>query len=331
MGLFLWAREVSLHRHVFVEPSGVGADLVFKVEERLASVRSQFQHIEVWRSKFFGKILAIDGDLMLTEHDESSYHEMIAYTPLVYRPKAVAVLVVGGGDGGTVGQVLRHENVRNVTVVEIDEAVPRVCHKHFSWLAASLNNSRVTLHLRDGAVWAAEEAIHHPGQFDVAIVDSTDFGAAAPLSRASFQRNLHRLLKLGGLLVINLTSLSWNLELVRTTVRRQRRVFKYVRVFQIFQPTYTSGHYCFMLCSDTTDPATMPPPWAAFERRGLAMKYFSPSVHKAAFALPEFARRMVDEEGKKDEGEQTKEKTSNTQRALQGSEQAARAIPNDEL
>jgi spermidine synthase len=317
LGLFLpFARDALLprcslppflQRPLFVEPSGVGADLAFTLTGCLASVRSPHQHIEVLDTSFFGKVLAIDGDLMLTERDEFGYHEMIAHVPLAYRPRAAAVLVIGGGDGGTVGQVLRHRNVRRVTVVEIDEAVVRVCREHFPRLAASLSDSRVALYFQDGAAWASQRAAElgppaqqqtTEGRFDVAIVDSTDFGASAPLSRASFQRALHRLLAAGGMLVINLTSLSWQLDTARLMVRRQRRIYKYVRVFQMHQPTYTSGHYCFMICSDTTDPAaTAQVPWAALEARGLEMKYYSRAVHEAAFALPEFARRAVDGEG----------------------------------
>jgi len=129
--------------------------------------------------------------------------------------------------------------------------------------------------------------------FDIIIVDSTDFGAAQPLFEERFHRQLKQVMTKNSVLVINLTSLPWQLELVRTSVARQRRIFRYVRVFQIYQPTYTSGHYCFAICSDTIDALeTGVIDWTA-ATRGLRMQYYSQEVHVAAFALPEFARKAM--------------------------------------
>lgn len=274
----------------FVEPSGVGADLVFDVT-RIFSVQSKFQKIEVLRSEFFGYILAIDGDLMLTQRDEFVYHEMIAHVPAAYIPNASDVLIIGGGDGGTAKQLLRRP-VKHITVVDLDEEVVHVCRRFFPRLAAAFDDHRVRLEFEDGAEWVGN-AVRKQKTFDIIIVDSTDFGAAQPLFEEHFHRQLRQLMAKIAVLVINLTSLPWQLESVQRSVARQRRIFRFVRVFQIHQPTYTSGHYCFAICSNSVDALETGTIDFTAVTHGLYMQYYSPEVHEAAFALPEFARRAI--------------------------------------
>lgn len=274
----------------FVEPSGVGADLVFDVT-RIFSVQSKFQKIEVLRSEFFGYILAIDGDLMLTQRDEFVYHEMIAHVPAAYIPNASDVLIIGGGDGGTAKQLLRRP-VKHITVVDLDEEVVHVCRRFFPRLAATFDDHRVRLEFEDGAEWVGN-AVRKQKTFDIIIVDSTDFGAAQPLFEEHFHRQLRQLMAKTAVLVINLTSLPWQLESVQRSVARQRRIFRFVRVFQIHQPTYTSGHYCFAICSNSVDALETGTIDFTAVTHGLYMQYYSPEVHEAAFALPEFARRAI--------------------------------------
>lgn len=121
----------------------------------VASVQSKYQKIEVLKSDFFGHILTIDGDLMLTERDEFIYHEMIVHVPMAYVPTASRILVVGGGDGGSARQLLRRESVERVTVVELDEEVVRISREFFPRLAAALGDDRVELRLESGADWVA--------------------------------------------------------------------------------------------------------------------------------------------------------------------------------
>lgn len=281
----------------YAQPSGVGADLVFDTAP-VASVQSKYQKIEVLKSDFFGHILTIDGDLMLTERDEFIYHEMIVHVPMAYVPAASRVLVVGGGDGGSARQLLRRESVESVTVVELDEEVVRISREFFPRLAEALADPRVELRLESGADWVARQVAQKGAdeKFDIAIVDSTDFGASEPLFEEAFHRRLRQLLAKGGVLVINLTSLPWQLGQVQASVYRQRLLFKYVRVFQIYQPTYTSGHYCFLICSDEMDPLdTGSVDWQSYEDEELEMGYYSRRVHEAAFALPQYAVAAISE------------------------------------
>lgn len=284
----------------------------------VASVQSKYQKIEVLKSDFFGHILTIDGDLMLTERDEFIYHEMIVHVPMAYVPTASRILVVGGGDGGSARQLLRRESVERVTVVELDEEVVRISREFFPRLAAALGDDRVELRLESGADWVAQQVAQKEAEkFDIAIVDSTDFGASEPLFEEAFHRRLRQLLAKGGVLVINLTSLPWQLGQVQASVYRQRLLFKYVRVFQIYQPTYTSGHYCFLICSDEMDPLdTGSVDWQSYEDEELEMGYYSRRVHEAAFALPQYAVVAISE---------AMEKAVRDRRAATGKEEEAHA------
>ncbi|MDP8226100.1 MAG: hypothetical protein P9L89_00455 [Candidatus Celaenobacter polaris] len=121
-----------------------------RITKSLEKIKSEFQEIEVVESESFGKILLIDGVIMLTEADEFCYHEMIVHVPLCVHTKAQKVLVIGGGDGGTVREILKHDNIKEVEVCEIDEKVIEVSKKHFPYLANGFNDPRVKIYCEDG-------------------------------------------------------------------------------------------------------------------------------------------------------------------------------------
>ena len=162
------------------------------------------------------------------------------------------VLIVGGGDGGACREVLRHTNVQRVVLVDIDEKVVEVSRRHFPQLADKcFDDPRVTVLHEDAARWA-EQATRDSEAFDVVLVDSTDFGAADSLHTPAFYRALRSLAREGaGIVVINLTSLSWNLGGARHTTTMQAETFEHVAVYQVFQPTYMSGHYAYSLRSES--------------------------------------------------------------------------------
>jgi spermidine synthase len=242
-----------------------GVSLAFDTEALLEDVQTLYQHIQVRQTRAFGKILLIDDDLMLTERDEGSYHEMLAHVPLNYLPTASDVLIVGGGDGGACREVLRHPNVQRVVLVDIDEKVVEISRRHFPYLAdGCYDDPRVTLLHEDAALWAEQALTGADRQrFDVVLVDSTDFGAADSLHTAEFYDMLRALARDGdGIVVINLTSLSWNLAGARRTVTLQAEIFEHVAVYQVFQPTYMSGHYAYTFMSGAVDPLSSRIDWA---------------------------------------------------------------------
>jgi hypothetical protein len=162
------------------------ADLAFhQITAHLTHVQSKFQTIDVYRDEFFGNILVIDGDLQLTDHDEASYHEMLAHIPLNYIPNAKRALVVGGGDGGAAREVLRHRNIEHVSLVDIDKLVVDVCQQYFPSLARAYNDPRMAFFPTDAVAWT-QQAAQVGKKFDVVLVDATDFGAGGPLHSAQF-------------------------------------------------------------------------------------------------------------------------------------------------
>ena len=121
-----------------------------KVDRQLYSGRSEFQRIDIFDSKEFGRFLTLDGYMMLTEMDEFIYHEMITHVPMCVNPDAHDILVIGGGDGGTVRELLRYPTVRHIDLVEIDELVVEVCKKYLPQTAGCLSDPRISIHYEDG-------------------------------------------------------------------------------------------------------------------------------------------------------------------------------------
>jgi len=214
---------------------------------------------------------------------------MLVHVPVNCLSAAGEVLIIGGGDGGACREVLRHPNVQRVVLVDIDEKVVEVSRRHFPHLANScFDDPRVTLLHEDAALWA-DQAIRNSVAFDVVLVDSTDFGAADSLHTPMFYTKLRSLAQDGaGIVVINLTSLSWNLGSAQHTVAMQADIFEHVAVYQVFQPTYMSGHYAYAFMSGAVDPLSSAVDWKAYEAKHLdaEMFYYTPAVHSAAFQLP---------------------------------------------
>jgi spermidine synthase len=332
--------------------------LVYEVTSELARGLSSMQELSVLETRFFGRIMVIDKEIMVTERDEPHYHEMIAHVPLAYRAQEpeLDVLVIGGGDGGTLQQVLRHSNVKRATQVEIDGAVINASKAYFPALATGFDDPRATVIIADAAKWVADraaslESMESSGggdsgggtggeevdgdrdgtrgnggegtdagtgagsgagagarrgdanasswamQFDVILVDSTDYGLAVPLFTVEFYTHLRRLLRQDGILTFNVDSPSWAPHNVQAASERIRDIFPHAHFYQIFQPTYTSGHYTFCFASDTVHPYNTPVDWDAARRtlKGSTppSRYYTPNVHMAAFALPAFVDEMT--------------------------------------
>ncbi|KAJ1638223.1 spermidine synthase, partial [Pavlovales sp. CCMP2436] len=241
--------------------------------------QSPFQHIAVYETNFHGRILTIDTALMLTERDERNYHEMLSHVPLNYLPEARRVLVIGGGDGGTVTQAVRHANLREVVWVEIDEIVVRTSRKYFPKVSAGADDSRVKLLI------PPSPPLPHTTGFDVVLIDSTDFGQAEPLFSAEFYASVKRLMSRRSILCVNADSPQWGQVRLVQFVDRLAQVFKHVHVYQSYQPTYSSGHYAFVFASDEIHPTQSPIDWAAWESLKAETRYYTPDVHYAAFML----------------------------------------------
>jgi spermidine synthase len=263
---------------------------VFLYEQKLASVRSRYQKIEVFQTKEHGRILLIDDFMMLTEDSEFVYHEMMVHVPLAVHKTAKEVLVIGGGDGGTVRELLKYPRLKKITLVEIDEEVIRVCREYFPHLAGSLSDPRVEVIIGDGA----EYVKNLRGSVDVVIIDSTDpFGPAELLVSQSFYRDCRRALGTRGLLMQQMASPFFTPDVFVKAFYHMRQVFPAVHPILVPTPFYVSSDWSLGLASESdTDwtSAISPSSWESISY----LKYYNLDVHRESFALPNFVRRLWD-------------------------------------
>lgn len=199
------------------------AGMTFKVEKTLFAGESRFQKVDIVRTVTHGAILLNDGRMMLSEKDEFIYHEMIAHVPLFVHPLPKRVLVIGGGDGGTVREVLRHKSIERVVMVEIDELVVNACRKHIPSVSCALDDPRLELRIEDGVRYVSDTK----ETFDVVLIDSTDpVGPAEPLFNKAFYKNVASLLGSGGIMVSQSESPFYDYEIQKSMLMNQRPFFK---------------------------------------------------------------------------------------------------------
>jgi len=217
-----------------------GSAFSFKIVKKLHEETSEFQKIEIYETTKFGNLMVIDGFTMVTDLDNFLYHEMMSHPALYTHPKPDNVLIIGGGDCGTLKEVLKHPEVKRAQQVEIDERVTRLSEIYFPDLCSSNDDPRAELHFVDGIKWVKDTA---PGSYDVIIVDSTDpIGPAEGLFNEAFYRNCHQALGENGILVQQSESPLYHLKLIRDMRTAMRNSgFSDVRTYDFPQPIYPSG------------------------------------------------------------------------------------------
>ncbi|WP_324669497.1 polyamine aminopropyltransferase [Geochorda subterranea] len=271
----------------FTEKQLPTVGLSCRVVRTLEVRQTAYQHLAVLETEPWGRMLVLDGMIQLTVADEFVYHEMLAHVPLVAHGQARRVLVVGGGDGGTVREVLRHPEVEEVVLAEIDPEVVEVCQRHFPETAACLDDPRVRLAIGDGIAHVAE----HPDTYDVILVDSTEpVGKAVGLFGESFYASCRQALRPGGLMVAQTESPFYNPQLIARCHVAMRQAFGNARLYLAPVPTYPSGLWSFMAASLGPDPS-VPAGEAGGTPSGL--RYYSREVHRAAFVLPPFVHALL--------------------------------------
>jgi len=276
----------------FAEPPIRGWQQRFQVRERLFVGDSPYQHVEVLDTVPFGRMLTLDGAAQTTEADEHVYHEMLVHVPLFQHPTPRRVLIIGGGDGGTLRRVLQHPVALAVNV-EIDELVVRAAREHLPGISAgAFDDPRAQVIIGDGAHFLQETEL----RFDVILVDSTDpVGAAKALFSADFFRSARRALAPGGLYAMQSGSPLLQSAELAEVARALASVFPSVRTYLASIPAYPGVLWSFTLAA--RDGALELPPQAELERRlaasGIQTGYYTPEVHRAAFALPAFVAALV--------------------------------------
>lgn len=264
-----------------------------EVEKQLYSGQSPFQSIEVFKSKDLGKVLVIDNSLMLTEKDEQIYHEMIVHVPMAVLPSVQKVLVIGGGDGGALRELVRYPEIQSIDLCEIDQQVVTVSKKYFPKLTVGYKDPRVHTFFEDGLRWVRGKT----ETYDLIIVDSTDpFGPGESLFTREFYGNCFKALKPDGVVVNQHESPYYkqNARLVRETNARTKQVFPLNRIYQAHIPTYPSGHWLFGFLSKKYDPIKDLDA-QRWNQRQLKTFYYNTDLHQGAFALPNYVKRLIDE------------------------------------
>lgn len=261
-----------------------------KVNKQLYSGQSEFQRIDVFESEEFGTFFTLDGLMMATEKDEFIYHDMIVHVPMATNPDIKNVLVIGGGDGGTVRELTRYETIESIHMVEIDKLVVDVCRKYMPLTSCKLDDPRVQLFFEDGLKFVRTKE----NAYDLIIVDSTDpFGPGEGLFTREFYGNCYKALNEKGILVNQHESPYYegDARAMKRAHKRIREFFPISRVYQAHIPTYPSGHWLFGFASKEFDPLQFDA--EAWNKLGLKTKYYNTEIHKGSFALPNYVLEML--------------------------------------
>ncbi|RJE46524.1 MULTISPECIES: polyamine aminopropyltransferase [unclassified Dehalobacter] len=262
-----------------------------KVDEQLYNGQSEYQRIDVFKSKEFGTFLTLDGLMMVTEKDEFIYHDMIVHVPMATNPGIKNVMVIGAGDGGTVRELTRYDGIENIDMVEIDKMVVDVCREYLPQTASKLDDPRVHLYFEDGLRFVRSRE----NTYDLVIVDSTDpFGPGEGLFTREFYGNCFKALKEDGILVNQHESPYYD-EYAQAMQRAHKRIREYFPICKVYQahiPTYPSGHWLFGFASKKYDPV-MDVKEETWNQLGIKTRYYNTDIHKGSFALPTYVKDLL--------------------------------------
>lgn len=266
--------------------------MAFRIKETIFSEASPYQRVEIVDTVGYGKMLFNDGIAMIAERDECIYHEMIAHVPLLIHPEPKTVLVIGGGDGGTVREVLKHPSVTQCTLCEIDECVIRACKEHIPQTAGCLRDDepRLKIMINDAVEFIKKD----DACYDVIIVDSSDpVGPAAPLFGAGFYKDVSARLTDHGLVVAQAESPFLYQEEQKGLVSIIKEKFAHVFVYNFTTMTYPGGLWSFAMAGKKD----ICPTRIADKKRLRAviggLQYYTPEIHTAAFSLPVFQQKNL--------------------------------------
>ncbi len=258
---------------------------VYDVEEIICSRRTACQHLLIFRSRYFGRVLALDGVVQLTERDEHFYHEMLTQVALHAHPDPADVLIIGGGDGGSLREVLKHEAVKRVQLVELDGGVIEAAREFLPSLSSGFADPRAHVLVGRGEGFLASTA----DKFDLVVVDSTDpVGPAARLFTEECLAAAAAVLKDDGMLVAQTESLHFHADFIREVQRRLARFFRIVDLCTAPLSTYGGNWWTFSIGSRAYDPRVPRRPCT------VSTRYYAEDVHRQAF-LPGSLRRKLRE------------------------------------
>lgn len=266
-----------------------GARTSIKIGATLFEGESLYQKLQVVETPHFGNMMILDGCIMLTEANEFAYHEMIAHVPLFVHPHPERVLIIGGGDGGTAREVLKHACVKECVMVEIDALVVEKSKEFFPRVACELENPRLTLLIEDGIKYIENNL----NAFDVILIDSTDpVGPAEGLFSKEFYQKAFQALKEDGLLTAQAESPYYFKKVQKELFKVLNEVFPYTTMYLSFIPFYPSGMWSFALASKKYEENTQPRITGIQKMEG-TLHYLNEAVFKGCFALPTFVKQNL--------------------------------------
>ncbi|ESN92017.1 hypothetical protein HELRODRAFT_186166 [Helobdella robusta] len=274
-----------------INPMWPGQCMSLKVQNVLHEEKSKFQDILIFDSQSHGRVLVLDGVIQLTEKDEFTYQEMMAFLPVNSHPDPKNVLVIGGGDGGIVRELVKHPKVESIVLCEIDDRVLDLCRQYLPSLSSALDHSKVKVHVGDGF----EFMKGHKDAFDVIITDSSDpVGPAESLFKKEYYELIRSALKKDGVLCSQGECIWLHLDLIKNMIDFCKELFPSVSYACTPVPTYPSGQIGCLLCSlsqktDFKEPVIK---FTEEEMELMKLKCYTPAFHTACFSLPNFAKKV---------------------------------------
>ena len=262
------------------------------IKDPIVSVNSEFQSIEIFENPFFGKVLTLDGVMQTTERDEFFYHEMFVHVPLFSHQNPKKVLIIGGGDGGILREVLKHSTVESVVMVEIDGMVVSSCKEHMPSLSAgAFTNAKAEVIIGDGIDYVKNTT----QTFDVIIVDSTDpINCGEVLFTKEFYQNAKNILNEGGIIATQSGVPFFQSDELKHIKDKLGSLFQHFTFYVVPVPTYVGGFMCLSLATDALLQLNNKELVAKrLSKENLALKYYNADIHIASFALPEYIKKIL--------------------------------------
>ncbi|MEQ8428747.1 MAG: polyamine aminopropyltransferase [Gammaproteobacteria bacterium] len=280
---------MSLDKNWYTEAAG-GFAMSLEITEKLHEEQTPYQKLEIFETRSFGRLMTLDGLTMLTSRDNFVYHEMMSHPALFYHSNPEHVAIVGGGDCGTLREVLKHDSVVSATQIELDERVTRVSEQYFPELCESNNDERARLLFEDAIAWMRNAK---PKSLDVIILDTTDpVGQAKRLFAEPFYRDCLNALREGGIVVAQSESPLFNLDLIQDMRGEMEKAdFTEMRTLHFPQVTYPSGWWTATMArkgqgfGDFREQAA--------RNRSFQTRYYNADIHTASAALPQFMQDVL--------------------------------------
>ncbi len=265
----------------------------FTIDEMLHEVRTEHQHLVIFRNSRMGRVMALDGVIQTTEADEFIYHEMLTHVPIIAHGTARRVLIIGGGDGGILREVTRHASVEHITMVEIDGTVVDMCKEFLpNHSAGAFDDPRLNLVIDDGMNFVAS----CQDKFDLIISDSTDpIGPGEVLFSENFYEACRRCLNDDGILVTQNGTPFMQLDEVKTTAARMHGLFADWHFYMSAVPTYIGGNMTFAWGATRSEyrHLSLDVLRQRFAGSGIVTRYYNPEIHAGAFALPQYVLQAI--------------------------------------